>query len=171
MKRSDRALSETMAHLLIAMLAIAAVLILTASLTGVLTNLLQKSALFSVEARPYETSNGFDIISLYHQQGDPVNLNGTEQYDGISTVSITLNTPAGQQVPVRNSGAIRHSAWTPGNYLYIYRDGGGTYRFTDIAPGAGVVTSNLDTGDYTVIIMDDKVSVLLHSLPVTIPSS
>jgi hypothetical protein len=165
MKRSDRALSETFSVILMAMLVIIAALLLVASLTGVITNLLQKPAFLSVQAVQYNTSANTHIIGLYHQQGDPVNLNGTTQAEGISIVSFVIIEPGGSQYPVDAATTIMvHDSWESGNLLYVYQSGG-SYVFTDVMP-AGATT--LPPGTYIIKITDNKAKVLLHALPVTI---
>lgn len=163
MAHHEHALSETVAQILIAFLVILITLLIIGSLTGVLTTMLQKSAFIAVTASAYDTSPTTQIISLYHKQGDRVNLNGTSMTAGSSDIAITLTTPSGSQFLVRNATLIQAVAWGPGEYLYIYPQGSG-YGYSDSPPGAGTLPS----GEYTVRIIDTKVSVLLHSLPVTI---
>jgi hypothetical protein len=165
MKRPDYALSETFSVVVIALLVALAAILLVASLTGVITNLLVKPATFSVEAVQYTTSSGAHIIGLFHQQGDEVRLSGTSQTGGVSAVSITLVDPAGDTFAVSNAGPLHNDDWEPGNLLYIYKSGS-AYEYSDIAPGSGVGT--LSAGTYTVKITDEKAKVLLHTLPITI---
>jgi hypothetical protein len=162
MKRSDRALSETLAVVFMAMLVVVAALLLIASMTGVIANLLQKPALLSAQVIQFN-DNGARIIGVFHQQGDAVNLNGTAQTNGVSIVSITIIDTSGEY-PV-NPGTITHDAWRPGELLYIYKNGGGSYVYTDVPP---VGATSLPLGTYTIKIIDNKVNVLLHALPVTI---
>ena len=163
MKRSDRALSETLAVVFMAMLVVVAALLLIASMTGVITNLLQKPALLSVQAFQYNTSSSTHIIGVFHQQGDAVNLNGTAQTNGVSIVSLTITDTSGEY-PVNPEGTISHDAWRAGDLLYIYKSGG-SYVYSDVAPTSAVV---VPAGTYTIKIFDNKVKVLLNALPVTI---
>lgn len=168
MQRSDHALSETLSLVFMAILVAVAALLLSASLTGVITNLLQKPAFVSAEAVPYNTTDGAHIIGVFHQQGDSVNLNGTTQKGGSSIVSLVLvNTADGTVYPVTAAGALLHDAWGPGDLVYIYRNGG-SYVFSDAVP-AGTAIS-IPAGSYTVRIIDDKVHVLVSAYPVSIPS-
>ena len=164
MTHHERGLSECVAQILIAFLVILVTLLIIGALTGIIPGLLQKSAFIAVAASPYETGPGTHIISLYHQQGDMVNLNGTSQTAGVSEVAIVIAPPSGSFVPVRSSTPPVHSAaWGPGQYLYIFWDDG--YYFAD-QPPAG---EDLAEGEYTIQIIDTKVNVLLHTLPVKIP--
>jgi len=163
MTRPDRALSETFSVVIIALLVLAASILLLASLSGVITNMLQKPALFSVQAIQYNASSSTRFIGLFHQQGDPVNLNGTPHTKGISIVSFTITDTAGTH-PI-SPGPVTGDAWSPGEIIYIYTSGGGTYRFSDSLPPASV---GLSPGTYSVQVIDDKAHILLHTLPVTI---
>jgi len=161
----DQALSETLALVFIAILIIIATLLLIASLTGVMTKMLQRPALLSVQAKPFNTTAGAQIISLFHQQGDPVILNGTSQSDGVSIISFSLTTPSGGVVRLMNLTPMSRNPWHAGETLYIYQSGSGSYGFSDAAPA---VVSSMSAGTWTITIQDDKVQVLLHSLSVTI---
>lgn len=166
MDSNQRALSECVALILIAFLVILIALFIIGALTGVLTDFLQKPALVAATASPYEIAPGDHIIVVFHKQGEPVNLNHTAHAGGVSIVGISLTPPAGGPVLLPFSGTVHSDAWRPGEYLYIYSDGSGGYIYSDI-PLAG---DALSSGDYTVQIIDTKAQVLLHTLPVTIPS-
>ena len=167
-EQRERALSETMAMIFIVILVIIAAVLITALLTGVMTKMLQKPALLAVQANQFDTSDVVPahIISISHQQGDPVILNGTSQSNGVSIISLSLTSPSGGTVQLRNLGSIKKTGWQPGDILYIYQSGG-SYGFSDVAP-TGV--ASLAPGNWTIRIQDDKVHVLLHSLPITIRS-
>jgi hypothetical protein len=160
----EDALSETVAHILIAFLVVLVTLLIIASLTGVLTAMLQRPALVVATASQYNTSTGTHIISLYHKQGDAVNLNGTSQTGGSSDIAIMLKAPSGSPVFLKNTSPLHAASFGPGQRLYIY-PAAGSYGYADIPPAA---PAGLDAGDYTVIITDTKAKVLLHSLTVTI---
>jgi hypothetical protein len=164
MRRSEHALSETLSLVFIAMLVIVAATLLIASLTGVISHLLQKPALLSVQVLPYDTGNGNHIIGVFHQQGDAVDLNGTSQSGGSSIVSLTLTDPGGNSYPVSPDTTMSHNAtpWEPGDMLYIYQNGG--YVFSDVVPAG----PTLAPGTYTVKVIDDKINVILSALTVTI---
>jgi len=162
MKTHDRAISEGFSVIIICILVAVAAVLLTASLTGVITNMLQKPALFSVQAVPYN-NGALNIVGIFHQEGDAVNLKGTTQSEGSSIVSMVLIDNTGTERPVK-AGTIRHDAWEPGNMLYIYQSG--DYWYTDdVSTAAGILAS----GTYTVKITDDKAKVLIHTLSVTLP--
>lgn len=163
MKRYDHALSETLAVVFMAMLVVVAALLLIASMTGVIANLLQKPALLSVQAFQYNTSSSTHIIGIFHQQGDAVNLNGSSETQGVSLVSLTIIDTSGEY-PVNPAGTIIHDAWRPGDLLYIYQNGG-SYVYSDVPPASAVV---VPAGTYTIKIFDNKVKVLLNALTVTI---
>ena len=168
-EQREQALSETLAVVFIAILVIIATLLLIASLTGVVTNMLQKPALLSVQANQFDTTDVVPahIISLFHQQGDPVILNGTSQNDGVSIISFSLTNSSSGVIRLRSLTSMSKNAWRAGDTLYIYRSGSGSYGFSDVAPAPGVARS-LAPGIWTITIQDDKVHVLLHSLSVTI---
>ena len=167
MSRPENALSETMSIIFMAILIVVAALLLVASLTGVITNLLQKPAFLSVQVVSYTTSDNAHIIDVFNKQGDSVNLNGTSQKEGSSIVSLILiNNGDGTEYPVGAAGPILHDDWGPGDHVYIYRNGG-MYVFSDAIPVG--TAGSIPTGSYTVKIIDNKVQVLLGALPVTIP--
>ncbi|MDD4138167.1 MAG: hypothetical protein PHT99_09800 [Methanoregula sp.] len=165
MKRHDRAVSETFSVVIITLLVIVAAVLLVASLTGVITNLLLKPALFSVQTVQYETSAG-TIIGLFHQEGDAVNLKGTSQTKGVSIVSLVIIDPDGaeHQINAAHTSMV-HDSWGPGNLLYIYQSGGSYVYSDDVIDTSGL---DLTGGTYTVKITDDNVHVLIHTLPITI---
>ena len=166
MKRPERALSETFSIVIIALLVVVAAILLIASMTGVITNLLQKPALFSVQTVQYNTSANAHIIGLFHQQGDPVNLNGTAQRSGTSIVSLSLIDRNGLSFTVSPDGPLQKDRWAPGDMLYIYsKDSGGSYVYSDAAPTSAI---SLNAGTYTIKITDDKVHILINALPITI---
>jgi len=165
MSMSDRGLSETLSLVFMAILVAVAALLLVASLTGVMSNLLLKPALFSVQVTQYNTSSNAHVIGVFSQQGDTVNMNGTSQSGGTSIVSFSLIDPTGLSFTVIPAGPLQKDSWGPGTMMYIYKSGS-TYVYTDdptSIPGA-----SLPTGTYTVKIIDTKVHVLLNAFPVTI---
>jgi hypothetical protein len=167
MTRSDCALSETLSVVFMAMLIIIAALFLIASMTGVISNLLQKPALLSAQVLQYDTSDGYHIIGVFHQQGDAVDLNGTTQTGGTSIVSLTLIDTAGLAYTVSPAvTTLQNNQWGPGDMLYIYKSGG-SYVYTD-DPTSIPSGSDLTLGTYTVKIIDNKVNVIIDALPVTI---
>jgi hypothetical protein len=167
MNTPENALSETMSIIFMAILVVVAALLLVASLTGVITHLLQKPAFLSVQVVPYTTSDSAQIIDVFNKQGDSVNLNGTAQMKGSSIISLRLiNNGDGTEYPVGAAGPILHDDWGPGDHVYIYRNSG-KYVFSDAIPVGTAVS--IPSGSYTVKIIDDKIHVLLGALPVTIP--
>lgn len=167
MRNSERALSETMSLIFMAMLVIIAAILLIASMTGVISNLLQKPALFSTQVIQIDTSDdSAHIIGVFHQQGDAVDLNGTTQTGGSSIVSLILINTGGSSFTVSPDGALQKNQWGPGDMLYIYsKNSGVSYVYSDTAPPGA---SSLPTGTYTIKILDDKVNVIINALPVTI---
>jgi hypothetical protein len=166
-EQQEQALSETLAVVLIGMLVIIATVLLIASLTGVMTKMLNQPALIVVKADDVSINGGIHAIRLSHLKGDAVNLNGTSQSEGVSIISFSLIEPVTNKVfPVTEDplNKISKTAWRSGDTLYIYKSGS-SYVFSDVAPIAG------DLGEgtsWTIIIQDDKVHVLLHTLPVMI---
>ncbi len=165
MDRDEHALSDIVAQILIAFLVVLVALFIVAALTGVLSGFLQKTAFIAVTAAPYETGTGTSVISLYHKQGDIVNVNGTSHSAGVSEIAIFLRGSTGGTQQVRNATPMHAAGWGPGQYLYIYPYAGG-YGFSDLPPAAG---TDLIGDGYTVTIVDTRTKVLLHTLPVTIP--
>lgn len=163
MAPNERALSDIIAQLLIVFLVVLVTLLIIASLTGVLTKMLQKPAFIVVTASPHNTSTG-QVIVLYDKQGDLVNLNGTSQTAGSSEIAISLTKSPGSPVFVHNVTAMHARAWGPGQYLYIYPTAG-SYGYTDTASSAA---PDLPAGNYTIQIIDTRAQVLLHTLPVKI---
>ena len=163
MEKHERALSEMVALIFIAILVVVATLLLIASLTGVVTTMLEKPAFIVVKADNVSIG-GNQAIRLFHQQGDPVIVNGTSQTDGVSIISFSLTTPSNVVVEVKNSTLIHKSAWRAGDTLFIYWDGS-SYWVSDTIPP---VVTTMEAGTWTVRVIDNKVKVLLHSLPVTI---
>ena len=165
MAHHERALSDTVAKLLIIFLIILVTLLIIASLSGVLTKFLQKPALIAVMADEIDTSYGSEIIRLYHKQGDTVNLNGTSQTYGSSEITILISQGTGSPQRLTNLTPIQSSGWKPGDFLFIYRDGTGVYGYTDSMPSAA---PTLTPGNYTIQIIDSRANILLHTLPVKI---
>jgi hypothetical protein len=167
MMRHDRALSETFSIVIICILIVIAAVLITASLTGVITNMLQKPALFSVQVVPYNSDDSY--IGVFHQEGDAVILNGTTQTKGVSIVSLVIASPDGSEHQINAVQATMvHDSWGPGDMLYIYStDHGVSYVYSDADPGSSVSSLSL-TGMYTVKITDDKMHVIIHTFPVTV---
>jgi hypothetical protein len=163
-ERQERAISETMSVILIIVLLIIATVLITSLLNGTMTRMLQKPALVTVQADQFDTTGGAHIISLYNNQGDHVILNGTSQTDGVAIITLSLISPSGATIPLERLTAMSQRAWQPGDTLYIYQSGG-SYSFSDTAP-TGV--TSLAPGTWKITIQDDKVHVLLHTIPVTI---
>ena len=165
MNTPESALSETMSMIFMAILVIVAATLIIASMTGVISHLIQKPALLSAQVTQYD-SGTYHTIAVFHQQGNAVNLNGTSQTGGSSIVSLTLDTgglsyPVSPKVP-----ALGKNQWGPGDTLYIYKTGSGVYEYTDDPSG---ITGSLQPGStYTVKILDNKVNVIINALPVTI---
>lgn len=166
----EKGLSELLAEIFIVILIIALAVIIIGTVTGIIPKMLERPALLSAKASVVTTSSGADVISLLHQQGNPVNLNGSAQTAGISPVSFTLTTSTDIIVNVRNSSAIINDAWRPGTRVYLYQNGG-RYFVTDDpdfleTQGAGI---DIPSDSWSVNIIDTRVHLLLHKLPVTIP--
>jgi FlaG/FlaF family flagellin (archaellin) len=166
MAQDEGALSEIIAQILIVFLVVIVTLLIIASLTGVLTKMLQRPAFVVVVAGQYNTSTGDHIISVSHKQGDPVNMNGTSQSSGGSIVSLSLTDKDGVLFPLQNAAPLQDTAWRAGDIFYIYKSGLSSYAYSDIVPVAA--GSGLDKGTYNVTITDDKVHVLISKIPVTI---
>jgi hypothetical protein len=163
----ERALSDIVGIMLISFLIVVLALLIAASLTGVLNDMLWKPALFTVTASQYDDS-GNHLIRLYHQQGDLVNLNDSSQTLGDTEIALTITDPSGSTSLVRRSpDPLVAAAWGPGQYLYIFPDGSTGYVYSDELP-SGAVPLFVSKGEYTVKIIDAGPDILLHTLPVTI---
>jgi len=166
----ERGLSELLAELFIVILIIALAVIIIGTVTGIIPRLLEQPVLLSVKADAATTSAGADVITLFHQQGNAVNLNGSAQTAGVSPVSFTLTTPTDVLVNVRSSPSIINDAWRPGGRVYIYQVGG--YYFVTDDPdfldglGPGI---DVPSGSWEVNLIDARVHLLLHKHPITIP--
>jgi hypothetical protein len=167
-EQREQALSETLAVVLIAMLVIIATVLLIASLTGVMNKMLQTPAFIVVKADNVSIG-GNQAIRLYHQQGEIVILNGTSQSDGMSIISFSLINPSNVVFPVAGDALykIKKTPWRSGNTIYIYTDGT-SYWVTDTISPIPSGIDKLDSGTWTVKIIDNKINVLLHTLNVTI---
>jgi hypothetical protein len=163
MPHDERALSELVAHLLIAFLVIVIALLIISAFNGTLTRFLHAPGLAVVTATPYDTGTGH-IIRLHHEQGDAVNLNGTSQTGGKTEIALMLTSSSGPLVPVTNAATMGPEPWGPGQTVYIYKESG-SYVYRDTPPPGSAIPK----GDYTVQIIDTRTMVLLHTLPVTIP--
>ena len=164
MTHNDRSLSEIISLILLAFLVVVIALFITMALTGVLDRMLQKPALITVTAAPYDTSSG-TIIRLHHEQGEKVILKGTSQTTGNSIIEVLLVTPSGASHSLLPAaGGITTDSWSPGDSLYIVPSGS-TFEYTDTPPATGDLT---ETGTYILRITDTKANVLLHTVDVTV---
>ncbi|MDP3564793.1 MAG: type IV pilin [Methanoregula sp.] len=168
-KIPENGVSEILAQFLIIFLVMILIAFVIADVTGILPTMLQKSALLSVQASSYNTTSNVHVISLLHQQGNPVNINGSSQTEGISPLSFTL-THSNTDVIVRNSPAIEKNAWKSGDRLFIYYQTGGYYYVTDNltwlnSQGASV---EVPSGSWSVNVIDAKIGLLLQKLPIEI---
>ena len=165
MAHREHALSEIVGLMLISFLVIVLALFMVGVLTGVLTTMLEKSALLTVTASPYDDPSGNNLIRLNHKEGNPVNLAGSSHSGGVTEIVLTVTDSAGNTFAVGNPpGAMSNPTWGPGQALYIYSDGT-SLRYYDQVPGT---PGSLGPGVYTIKIVDQRANILLHSLPVTI---
>jgi hypothetical protein len=161
--------SEILAQFLIIFLVIILIAIVIGDVSGIIPKMLQKPALVSVKASAFNTTSGVHVISLLNQQGNPVNINGTGQTDGVSPLSFTL-THSNTDIIVKNSSDIAKKAWNPGDRIYIYRIGT-SYYVTDNLTWLNTPVSPADdlSGLWSVNVIDARISQLLHKLPVELP--
>jgi hypothetical protein len=161
--------SEILAQFIIIFLVMILIAFVIADVTGILPTMLQKSSLLSVQASNFNTTPGSHVISILHQQGNPVNINGSSQTEGVSFVSFTLTTPTNIDVRVRNSPAIAKNAWKSGDRLYIYQVGGYYYATDDLAwLNTQGDTVGLIKGSWSVNLIDAKIGLLLQKLPIEV---
>lgn len=161
--------SEILAQFLIIILVVLLIAIVIGDITGIIPKMLQKPALLSVKASGFNTTSGIHVISLLNQQGNPVNINGSSQTEGVSPLSFTLTTPSNTDVIVRNSSAIAKKAWNPGDRIYIYQVGGYYYVTDDIDWLNIQPLLPVPSGSWSVNVIDARIGLLLHKLPVDLP--
>lgn len=160
-----------MAEIFIVLLIIALAVLITGMITGIIPKMLERTALLSAKADVVTTTNGYHVIGLLNQQGNAVNLNGSAQTGGMAPVSFTLADPDNILVSVQSAPTVTGDAWKPGGRVYIYWSGGRFYVTDDVSwVNAQVVNIGIPvSGSWSVNIIDNRVNLLLHKLPVTIP--
>lgn len=166
--RSDRAVTEFYAILLlIVLIGIAVILIFNVS-TGFVASLLQKPPSFAVQAKVTTPYPDKSIISLYHMTGDTVELSGPMS----SGVFFTLEAPNGEKIAVSRSPVMTGKPWTRGGIITIYFDGSQFWYTDDISTfvarsGSGGLTS-MPHGIWIIYITDQTTQVVVNSLEVTV---
>lgn len=169
-KDDEKGLSELLAETFIIILSIVLVVIIVGAVTGIIPKMLQQSAFLAAKADFHTTAGGAEVISLFHQQGFAVSLNGSAQAGGITPVTFTLTTPDGVLVSVRSSPAITGDAWRPGDTVFIYQDGGRFFVTDDVAwmdgQGPGIAVPDADK-PWGVNVIDTRTNILLLNLPVS----
>jgi hypothetical protein len=168
-KNFDRGVSELLAQFLVLFLVIILVALVLGMVTGLIPKMLQQSALLTVKASSFTTTPGAHVFALQNQQGNPVNINGSSQAEGIARVYFTVTTPSNTLVMVSNSSTIAKKSWKPGDLVYIYQVSGYYFVTDDLtwlnAQGAAV---GVPVGSWSVNVLDANLDLLLQKLPVTI---
>ncbi|MEI7856008.1 MAG: PA14 domain-containing protein [Methanomicrobiales archaeon] len=171
MPKNEDAISEAISVILIILLVMIAAIVVYIVLFGY-AGISEKSAFVVLRGETYTTSSGNSSLSLFHMQGDRVNLN-TSQGLGISPVRFTLDTPFNTTESVGYSPVIADTTWQSGDLVFIYHDDGG-YWVTDsidarIARNLALgQLKDMQAGIWTVKVIDAKANVLVATIPITV---
>jgi PKD repeat protein len=169
---SERALSDSVSIALILLLVVAAAAIVFVVVFGY-ASLTPKSAYIAMRGVAANTSVGAATLTIFHFEGDPVNINSSLKGDGVAPVSFNLILPGGAGGSVTVSPAITDNTWRSGNTLSIYQDAAGYWVTNDINLRITQATTlgplvNMQGGNYTINVVDEKAKVLIGAVPVTI---
>ena len=169
---TERALSDSVSIALILLLVVAAAVIVFIVVFGY-GNIVPKSAYIAMRGVAANTSVGAATLTVFHFEGDPVNLNASLKGGGVAPVRFSLNLPAGSTVPVSASPFISENTWSSGNTITIYEDAAGYWVTNDIESRIARNTTlgpliSLPGGNYTIDVIDKKADLLIGKVPVTI---
>ena len=169
---SERALSDSVSIALILLLVALAAAIVFVVVFGYVS-LTPKSAYIAMRGVAANTSVGAATLTIFHFEGDPVNLNSSLKGDGIVPVSFNLILPGGAGATVAASPTITDNTWRSGNTLSIYQDAAGYWVTNDINQRIAQAATlgplvNMQGGNYTINVVDEKAKVLIGAVPVTI---
>ena len=169
---TDRALSDTVSIALIIILIVIAAMIVFIVVFGY-AHLMPKSAYIAMRGVATNTSVGAATLTLFHFEGDTVNLNGSVNGSGIAPVRFNLRTPHDTTVPVGISPLITDNTWNSGDTVTIYEDGAGYWVIDNVTSRIGKAGTlgplvNMEGGNYTVSVVDTRANVLIGQIPVTI---
>jgi len=176
---TDSALSEVVSITLILLLLVVIALVVYVVVIGQAA-IAPKSAYISARGTNVNMSLGpgsyLNTISLFHFEGDAVNLNRSRSGDGMAPVGFNLLTPSGEMPAVRASPLIADNTWNSGDTATIYEDASGywvTDNITRRIEGAGTLGPLVDMpgGNYTVNIVDLQADLLVAAIPVSITGS
>jgi PKD repeat protein len=169
---TDRALSDTVSIALIIILIVIAAMIVFIVVFGY-AHLMPKSAYISMRGVATNTSVGAATLTLFHFEGDAVNLNGSVNGRGVAPVRFNLLTPQNITVPVGISPLITDNTWNSGDTITIYEDGAGYWVIDNVTSRigkAGILGPlvNMQGGNYTVSVVDTRANVLIGQVPIII---
>jgi len=171
-RETERGLSDSVSIALILLLVVIAAAIVFAVVFGYI-NLTPKSAYIAMRGIAANTSVGAATLTIFHFEGDPVNVNSSLTGAGVAPVSFNLVLPGGGSAPVAASPVLTDNTWRSGTTLSIYEDTAGYWVTNDInlrIAQAGTLGPlvNMQGGNYTINVVDEKAKVLIGAVPVTI---
>jgi PKD repeat protein len=152
----ERAMSETVAIILILCLVIVMAAIVLAFATGIFSNLAKPA--FVAPSMGTVTQSGKVAISLFNRGGDTLYLDVPRlQYN---TMSVYLDTPNGTYLahPAPDVGEF-----SPGTTLYIYKTANGYLITRNLNALASPDAQSLPQGTITVRLVDDHAQTLISS--------
>jgi PKD repeat protein len=173
---TEHALSEAVSITLILLLVVVIALVIYIVVIGH-ANLAPKSAYIAMRGVGVNLSIGAgsfaNTISLFHFEGDAVNLNRSRGGNGVAPVSFNLRMPSGDTENVLASSLITDNTWNSGDTITIYEDASGYWVTDNITPRiakTGTLGPLVDMpgGNYTVNVIDKKADVLIAAVPVNI---
>jgi PKD repeat protein len=171
-REPERALSDSVSITLILLLVVVAAVIVFIVVFGSV-NLAPKSAYIAMRGVAANTSVGAATLTVFHFEGDPVNLNASLKGGGMAPVRFSLNTPQGSTEPVGISPFITENTWSSGNTISIYEDAVGYWVTNDINGRIAKISTlgplvSMPGGNYTIDVIDNKANVLIGKVPVII---
>jgi PKD repeat protein len=169
---TERALSDAVTIALILILVVAAAAIVFIVVFGY-ANLAPKSAYVTMRGVAANTSVGAATITLFHFEGDAVNLNGSVKGTGVAPVRFSLRTPQSMTEPVGISPLITDNTWGSGDTISIYEDGSGYWMIDNVSARIAKSSTlgpliSMPAGNYTISVVDAKANVLIAQVPVQI---
>jgi PKD repeat protein len=172
MPENEDAMSELISILLIILLMLVAAMVIYIIIFGYAT-LAPKSAYIAMRGAAANTSVGAETLTIFHFQGDAVNLNSSVKGNGVAPVKFNLRTPLNTMVSVRISPLVTDNTWSSGDTISLYEDASGYWVIDNITARIAKVSTlgplvDMQAGNYTVNVVDTKANVLIAQVPVII---